>query len=143
MDPLMPEENKRAVSAFVPYRRTNDSYEFYLQKRDATAPSNPGMMSFFGGGIEDGESSLDGLLREVEEELVYKPENLFYFSKYETQNRIFHIFIEEVEGDFESLVQVQEGEYGAFLSLTDVESAPDVSPLAKFVIIGLLKYLEN
>ncbi len=45
---------------------------FLFQKRTADAPSNPGMLSVFGGRMEEGEDALDAVLREVEEELELK-----------------------------------------------------------------------
>jgi 8-oxo-dGTP pyrophosphatase MutT (NUDIX family) len=143
MEPLMREENKRLVAAFVPYRKINDAYEFYLQKRDAGATTHPGMLSLFGGGIEADESPLEGLFREIKEELDYVPSNLSLFSRYETMDRIFYVFIEEVKVDFESVVHVNEGEYGVFLKLADIELSSDVTLGAQVIITELTKFLNN
>ena len=46
-----------------------------LQLRDARAPVYAGHWGFFGGRIEEGETPLQALLREVQEELAYTPES--------------------------------------------------------------------
>lgn len=120
MTPLM--SDKRAAVTFVPYRtRTDGAREFFLQKRDSHAPVHANIFSLFGGGIESDESLKDALIREIQEELVYRPNDAQYFCVFETDRGIFHTFIESVESDFETIIDVQEGEYGKFLSLMELE----------------------
>jgi 8-oxo-dGTP pyrophosphatase MutT (NUDIX family) len=134
MEPQMKEEDKRLVAAFVPYYRDGKEYRFFLQKRTADAPTNPGMFGMFGGGVEEGETPEEAFFREVEEELVYKPQKSSYFSRYENAHRIFHVFIEEVESDFESKVDVLEGDYGRFLSISEVSKLPNLTHLTRLIV---------
>lgn len=53
---------------------TNDEGELLLQQRLATAHKFPNMWSVTGGAVQAGESSLDGVLRELSEELGIKAE---------------------------------------------------------------------
>jgi 8-oxo-dGTP pyrophosphatase MutT (NUDIX family) len=143
MEPLITETEKRSLSLFIPYRRLKDGIEFFLQKRDGNAPTDPNIFSLFGGGIEENETPAHALAREVREELVYTPRNLGYFSKYETSKRICYVFIEEVGYDFESLVDVQEGEYGKFLPYSEIEFSKDVSFIARTIIHSIHRSFEK
>ena len=131
MQPLI-EKNWEGV-VFIPYRCTNAGIEFYLQKRDKNAPTHANIFSMFGGKMEQGEQPLEALYREVKEELTYEPKHPVYFSRFETAHAVFHVFIEEVDGTFESLVNVIEGEYGAFLPFARIDHAIDVSDIAAMI----------
>ena len=128
---------KIGFAAFIPYRKTQIGYEFYLQKRDVTAKLNPGLFGTFGGHMEEGESPTETLRREIMEELRYQPKKEIYFSKYETAIGIIHFYIEEVGADFESQVEVHEGEYGTFLTSTEIEFSRAVSLLAQLIVLQL------
>ena len=141
MEPLMNEQDKKLVASFIPYCRKGDKYQFFLQKRTADAPTNPGMFGMFGGGMEMGETPEEAFFREIEEELVYKPENPRYFSRYENVNRIFHVFIEEVGTDFESQVKVLEGDYGKFMSSEEIKNLDQITLLSKLVFSQLNDFL--
>ena len=65
MEPIM--NKKREVATLVPYRWRNDLLEFYIQKRDVDASTAPNKLGLFGGGLEDGESMVDALMREIQE----------------------------------------------------------------------------
>ncbi|TSC63026.1 MAG: hypothetical protein Athens041674_346 [Parcubacteria group bacterium Athens0416_74] len=133
--------SKRQVAVYIPYRRSaNGAFEFFLQKRDMNAPTHAGIFSMFGGGIENQEDSKIALMREVQEELCYEPKNPIYLMKCERSVAVFHVFIEEVGNDFEGLVNVQEGEYGKFLTreaMCDVE----VSAIAHLVVSDMSEWL--
>ena len=46
-------KDKREVSAFIPYRKKDDTYEYFLQKRTLDAPTHPGQLGMCGGGVEE------------------------------------------------------------------------------------------
>jgi 8-oxo-dGTP pyrophosphatase MutT (NUDIX family) len=130
---------KREVSLFVPFKKTSAGLLFFLQKRDALARSNSGMLGLFGGGKEHGETPHDALLREVNEELTYTPSNPVFFSRFESSDHVSHVFFEEVDDTFESKVVVREGEYGVFLPSEQILHVPEISLFAQFVIYSYLK----
>lgn len=137
MEPL--KKIKREVSVLIPYRMLNGGLEFFSQKRSLTARTSPNLFGLFGGGLENGEDIHAALNREILEELTYETQNPVYFSRYETSEHILHIFIEEVGKDFESLVEVREGQYGKFLRPSDQEFLNDTSHLVRLIIYELLK----
>ncbi len=139
MEPLI--SPRREGASFIPYRTRNGTIEFYLQKRSQDAARAPGMLGMFGGGLEEGESKEDALVRELREELSYLPTRHRYFSRYEFAGFILHIFIEEAEEGFEDAVVIGEGEYGRFFSLEDIRKGPDVAPACRVVTAQLEEYL--
>ena len=143
MEPIIHEDQKRKVAAFIPYRRHGDEYEFFLQKRDMNAKTNPGLFGIFGGGIENEETFYEGLMREVMEELVYEPQTARYFCKYEIATTVLHVCIEQVGIDFESKVKVQEGEYGKFFTTSEIKELVAISPLAKIIFVQVSDFLSK
>jgi 8-oxo-dGTP pyrophosphatase MutT (NUDIX family) len=137
MEPIM--TDKREISSLIPYRKIGEGYEFFLQKRAATARNNQGLFGLFGGGLEQNETPEEGMYREISEELSYVPTQPIYFSRYETNKGIVHVFLEEVGDDFESKVVVGEGEYGRFLESDKILYARDVSMLAQMVIHHIIR----
>lgn len=139
MEPLI--NKKRNVVVYIPYRFSESGApEFYLQKRDMKAPTHAGIFSMFGGGVEEGESLSDALVREIQEELSIRPKEPKYFTRCERSQGIFHVFIEEVGKDFENSVDVQEGEYGKFLSL-DAARGTGTSAIAILAITDISEWL--
>ena len=138
---MMRDKGKGAL--FIPYRRTEGGHEYYLQKRDMRAKANPEVFSLFGGGFEKGEDMQTALAREVKEELTYTPNHPIYFTRLETPLKVFDIFIEEVDKDFESLVDVKEGHYGKFLKFLEIKNSSQASLLAQYVIEHLERKLAN
>jgi 8-oxo-dGTP pyrophosphatase MutT (NUDIX family) len=53
--------------------RVAGSGKLVFQRRDDKAPSYPGKLTFFGGGIEDGEQPREAALRELLEETSLRP----------------------------------------------------------------------
>lgn len=120
MEAIISSRKKRQQASFIPYRRTHTGLEFFLQKRTNDAPTNPGMIGNFGGGVENSETFDQAIFREIKEELEYVPQRLQLFCRYETATVVRQLYIEEVSELFESQVIVREGESGSFLPGTDV-----------------------
>ena len=133
--------SKYHAAGFVPYRKEGDTLFFFLQKRTADAPRAPGFIGLFGGGIEEGETSEQAMMREVKEELTYTPVHPVFFDRYENDEAIMFIFIEEVDDSFESTVNVQEGEYGKFFSAEEVATMQGVYEGTRQVIPDLVRKL--
>lgn len=141
MEPLS--SKKRKVAVYVPYRSTpSGELEFYLQKRDMNAPTHAGVFSMFGGGIEEGEELNEALMREIREELRYEPVNPVYLMRCERSVAIFHVFIEEVGSDFEQRVDVQEGEYGKFITIRGCKEC-EVSAICMLVVTDIQEWLNK
>lgn len=140
MEPIMKE--KRETSSFIPYKRVGNEFVFFLQKRDMNAKRAPGVFGMFGGGLDENETPEEALLREVQEELAYSPEEPRYFSRYENANTIFNVFIEEVNDDFESQIKIGEGEYGKFLTLSETQTL-SVSPSSRLITLQLAEALAK
>lgn len=126
----------RHVALLVPYRIREGAPELFLQKRDRHAPLYPGQLGFFGGHVEEGETVEAALAREIEEELGQVPAGLFPLVRQEAPEVTRHVFAVEVPQDFEARVDVQEGEYGAFLSVAAIAAEPRfIEPLREVVAL--------
>jgi len=133
---------KREHASLIPFRRTANGVELYLQKRSKDAKVNPGLFGMFGGGIEVGETPEQALMRECNEELSYSPRNPKYLSRFETEKAIFHVFTEEVGQEFESKIVIGEGEFGRFLSETEIKASEEMSSGAVVVLPQVLRALS-
>lgn len=130
-------------ATYIPYRFGSEGLEFFLQKRDAHAPGDPNIFSTFGGHLDQGESAHEAMLREVEEELVYRPLAVEFLGVYEVGTNTFSVYFERVDNDFESKVDVQEGEYGAFLPARTMFDRNDISELLRVVLPPLIDKLSQ
>ena len=99
------------------------------------------MFGIFGGHIEDGENPETALFREILEELAYCPRDVRFFRKYEYIDCEQYVFVSEVDESFESEITVLEGEYGTFLSESDLK-AEKVIEFDKAVFNDLFRWLE-
>ncbi len=131
--------SKRKTAGFVPYRMGGHSIEFYLQKKTADAPFGSGQYHLFGGGLEDGETPEQALLREIEEELRITPKNYKYLGDVDTESAVVSVFYAQVAPDFESKVQVMEGEYGRFLSLPEALATASVPEGTRAILQAVAK----
>ena len=134
---------KRQYSSFVPYRKRGEAYEFYLQLRDTDAALNPGLFGLFGGTIEEGETTETGMMREVEEELMYVPVQAQFFFSYEILRSVLHVYTEEVDSTFEQKVKVMEGQYGKFFTRKELRELSNVSEFSALVVAQIDDYLHG
>jgi 8-oxo-dGTP pyrophosphatase MutT (NUDIX family) len=130
----MTDTQKRIIAGFLPYRKTDGSFEFYLQRRGEHARILPGKLGLFGGGREGEETLEETLARELREELSYTPKQVTLLARYESPYDIVTVFTEEVGSDFETLVTIGEGEYGRFYGFDDVLRMDDVSKLVQLAV---------
>ncbi|MDD2274689.1 MAG: NUDIX hydrolase [Candidatus Pacebacteria bacterium] len=129
-------EEKRKISAIVPYKIENNTVFVFLQKRSNDAKRYPGLFGFFGGGAEGTENPEEALLRETKEELDYIPDNLNHFGKYELPVTVVDIFTTRVDNNFEKKIKILEGDYGRWFNEKDFEDS-------RSLITGDLKILED
>ncbi|OHA79835.1 MAG: leucine--tRNA ligase [Candidatus Yonathbacteria bacterium RIFCSPHIGHO2_01_FULL_44_41] len=112
---------------------------FIFQKRDANAPSRPGMISSFGGRPEDGEDELTCLKRELFEELLLKIKDddaqyigAFGYKDDGTRNILFH-----VGGVDTSTLTLMEGESIVEMKVEDALNHEKVTDFVKEALIEL------
>lgn len=128
-----PSINTSSVS-FLPYKIKENEISIFLQKRTSDAPTFPGAFFPFGGETETGEDPHATLIRELQEELVYKPIHEKYVGALEYAGHTVHVYIEQVEDDFQDIVHVMEGDYGKFLTEREIYSESEVPQEMKDVI---------
>jgi ADP-ribose pyrophosphatase YjhB (NUDIX family) len=123
-------------AVFVPYRhKQSGEREFFLQKRDAHAPTHANQFAFWGGGIEKGELPQEAVDREEEEELCVQTPGKVYVAFLRMPDKVIHLFMAAVPRGYEDAVTVREGEYGKFMTLFDALTNVDMVP--REVVLGL------
>lgn len=92
---------------------------FLLQLRDDFPHIlYPGHWGFFGGHIEVGETPESGLIRELEEEITYKPTSVRLFRTFTNSNRYAYIYSVSLTV---TLDQLQQNE-GQDMTLADLDA---------------------
>ena len=127
---------------------------FLMQLRDDLPTIvHPGIWGFFGGHIEPGEAPEQGLLRELAEEITYRPERVTFFAD-ETHERSDayvrrHYFYGELTVPVSDLV-LNEGQDLALCSPSEIRSGEKFSQkLGEARVLGqhhrqmLLNFLES
>jgi 8-oxo-dGTP pyrophosphatase MutT (NUDIX family) len=114
----------------------------FAQKRSKDAPFAPNMFGIFGGEIEDGEDPETALLREVREELDYQPRNWRFFRTYKRINIEQHVFVSEVDENFENEITVLEGQYGRFFNESEL-GAEKLMEVDRFVFNDVFRWLNG
>ena len=96
----------------------------------------PDRWGFFGGHIEAGETPEVGVLRELEEEISYRPPHLDFFKTYTADQVIRHIFYGELTVEIDRLV-LGEGADLKLVSLEEIAAGQAFSPaLQQFKLLG-------
>ncbi len=131
---------KRHNSMLIPYYIVEDVLSVFLQRRTADAPRNPLMLGGFGGGLEDNENNEEALLREMQEELEYVPQNYSLLGVFETEHSVSNYYIEEVSPDFDKPISFHEGT-GEWHKASEVVERDDISPNTRKVILTLFEKL--
>ncbi|MDD5726797.1 MAG: NUDIX domain-containing protein [Patescibacteria group bacterium] len=126
--------DKRICSILIPYREATAGILVFLQKRAKDAVRHPDDFGFFGGGMEPGESPEQALERETWEELSFKPTGYDFLGVYESAHTIRHVYSLKVENDFESKIQINEGQYGKFFTEQEYQSEPLITDKDKLIL---------
>lgn len=109
-------------SNLIPYRIADNRLEFYLSHRSKNAKQFPDNWSFWGGGIEEGETPEQALTREIQEELNWELTQFkFLGTYYDSMPNEKHVFFTEVSNDFEKRIKILESQGGKFFSRDEIE----------------------
>jgi 8-oxo-dGTP diphosphatase len=94
---------------------------YLLQLRDKGTKNYSGCWGLFGGGIENGESSQDAIIREIEEELgvILDKENLKFLVSESIENEEYFIYWYEFNLELDKL-QLNEGDDMKFFSKNEI-----------------------
>ncbi|HYF28936.1 MAG TPA: NUDIX domain-containing protein [Candidatus Paceibacterota bacterium] len=114
--------DKLQTAGLVPYYRKDGEVYIFMQMRGADAKRWPNTWGFFGGALEEGETPLMAVMREVQEELSIEIPEPEFFRHYEGETTESNIFLLEVDEAFPERVAVRDGKYGKFLALSTIES---------------------
>jgi len=126
--------DKRICSILIPYKTSEAGILVFLQKRAEDAVRHPDDFGFFGGGMEPGESPEQVLEREIWEELNFKPTGYNFLGVYESDHTIRHVYSLKVDDDFESKIQINEGQYGKFFTEKEYQSEPLITDNDKLIL---------
>lgn len=133
---------KRITSMFVPYCFKNNNLYIYLQKRSSNS-RNPNSLGAFGGGLENNENNEEALIREMDEELEYKPINYSLLGVIEDDYSISNYYIEEVKEIFEENIKINEGKGGEWYKAKEVIERNDISLNTKNVVKMMINKLQK
>jgi 8-oxo-dGTP pyrophosphatase MutT (NUDIX family) len=134
--------SKRIISILIPYQIKGQKIHVFLQKRGKDMERLPDFFGFFGGGKENEENSEETLLREIKEELDFRPNGYNLLGRYDFERSIKHIYILEVGDNFEKEVTVLEGEYGKYFDEEEALDEPRLIEEDKLVLRDLYKLLR-
>jgi len=131
-DFMLPDGRRPVAGAVL----LNSRGEVLLQHRDDKPHiESPGLWSLFGGGLDVDETPAEAMLREIEEEISYRPRAfrpLLVFSGWAVE---FHIYLAEVSPPIDELV-LGEGQGFGFFSREEAERL-DLTEVARVAFMAL------
>lgn len=134
----------RRKANFIPFRKRGEDLEFYLSLRSKDAKQYLDIWSFWGGGIDEGESEEEAMLREMIEELVWRPTTYKYLGMfYDSMPNEKHIYYGEVDDNFENQIEIHESQGGKFFTLREVENEEKMIKEDKEIVFELNKVLQD
>ncbi len=114
----------------------NNLYALQLRDDKPTIPV-PGKWSLFGGGIEKGELPLDGIMREIEEELCLCPAKFKFLWSYkrlhETGPMASYYFFEADVTHLWEQHRLMEGQAAQYFSFKDLKGL-DIPPFIQEIL---------
>lgn len=116
---------KRIITACaIIYKKTDDEYKILLTKRSFNSSFLPGCYEIPGGHIESGEEILDGLKREIREELNLNIKIGKLFDSFTYQNKgeevIEYIYLATTTSPLTD-IRIQEDEVDSYLWVKQIE----------------------
>ena len=101
--------------------------KYLLQLRDNKPNiSSPNTWGFFGGGVDSGETHKDALIRELEEELSWKPKNIeFFYADYELNTKWFSVYCDSPTNNL-NLMEGQDMKWFESKEINRLKNTPDI-----------------
>lgn len=113
-----------------------------LQHRDDLPHvSDAGKWSLFGGAIEPGEDPETAMLREIDEEIGYRPRRYHPFVVLRSRGKVFHLFLAAIDAPVEALT-LTEGQGMAYVPPAVALAEYDLSSTARTALGMLLLYRD-
>lgn len=128
---------KPGVKAFVVYKK-----KLLLILRDnKTTIAYPNVWNLPGGGIDDGETHLQALMRELQEEIGITPTHVVYLGKYlhVDGNIVYRYVVRLTEEEVKKLALGDEGQGYDFFALREIAGLPAAKHLQEYVV----KYMDT
>ncbi|MDP3880611.1 MAG: NUDIX domain-containing protein [bacterium] len=97
-------------------------YEYFMQFGDPGNKVGKKHFRCFGGGLEEGETAEQAMVREIEEELEFQSKNAKFLGTFESYRAIAETFYEEVGPSFEKEVVIHEGDFGKFFTNEEAQA---------------------
>lgn len=151
----MTADTHKHAAGLIPYFLSTSKNEYctFVQRRSKDAKRNPGVFGMFGGGIEAGETPEQGLHREILEELnidLKKPEyrdalvplGTFDYADHVGKVRA-HEYALPVTADFGNRVKIGEGQYGVFMTETDIRESSEFLEGHRQMILAFLASISR
>ena len=128
---------------------TNDAGEILLQHRDSKAPTNPNKWGLWGGRVEGEETPIQGMIREVHEELMitteasdYIPFKVFSpeFMRAHGVPRDIEMHVFQLKHKPEYEYDQHEGDYMKWFLLEECSILEDMCPVTQPLLQEFLIY---
>ncbi len=147
-------DTHKHAAGLIPYFLSTEKHEHYVfvQRRSTDAKRNPDVFGLFGGGIEAGETPEQGLHREILEELSIDLDTPEYhaavtpigtFDYADSVGKVrAHEYALPVTPDFAKQVKIGEGQYGIFMSETEIRESGEFLEGHRQMILDFLASIK-
>lgn len=126
---------RRPIAGAVLWR--SDGTVLLQHRDDLPGVQDAGKWSLFGGGIEPGEDPETAMLRELEEELGYRPSRYHPFLVLVAREAVFHLFLAAIDAPLQTL-RLMEGQGFDYVRPEAALTGYDLSETAR-TALGVLQ----